>query len=252
VSATVQEVLDARGRALGRRPVVKALWLAIAGHASLTVALLLLPALLLTEPPPPMRFVAVQLVPARALGVESPRPTVRPEPRPTPAPAPVEAPPTPAPAAAAAPRLPSARATPEPGPAPRPASAAAAGPAAEEAASEAAETLGSPEGVAGGVAFGAAVAGVDNPSFTYGYYLDQMLALIQRQWVRPALGSGIEALVTFRIQRDGRLTDLQVATSSGYNSFDLAALRSVQAASPLPPLPQGYPHSSLGVNLIFR
>jgi protein TonB len=252
VSTTVQEVLDARGRTLGRRPVAKAFWLVLAGHVSLTVALLLLPALL-TEPPPPVRFVAVQLVPARALGVENPRPAARPEPRATPAPRPVEAVPTPAPAAPEAPRpLSSPRATPEPRPASPPASPAAAGPAGEGAAGAPAESLGSPDGVAGGVAFGAAVAGVDNPSFTYGYYLDQMLALIQRQWVRPALGSGIEALVTFRIQRDGRLTELQVATSSGYNSFDLAALRSVQAASPLPPLPQGYPHSSLGVNLIFR
>ncbi|HSM52007.1 MAG TPA: energy transducer TonB [Thermoanaerobaculia bacterium] len=251
MSATVQEVLDARGRAVGRRPVAKAFWLVLTGHVALTVALLLLPNLL-TEPPAPMRFVAVQLVPARALGVETPRPAPRPEPRATPAPRPVEAQPTPAPAAPEAPRLPSPLATPEPRPASPPASPAAAGPAVAGAASGPAETAGSPSGVAGGVAFGAAVAGVDNPSFTYGYYLDQMLALIQRQWVRPALGSGIEALVTFRIQRDGRLTELQVATSSGYNSFDLAALRSVQAASPLPPLPQGYPHSSLGVNLIFR
>ncbi|MCL4836386.1 MAG: TonB family protein [Thermoanaerobaculia bacterium] len=251
MSAGVQEVLDARGRTLGRRPVARAFWLALAGHAGLTGALLLVPHLL-TEPAPPVRVVAVQLVPARALGVENPRPAARPEPRPTPAPRPVEAQPTPAPAAPEAPRLPSSRATPEPRPASPPAGPTASGPVAEGAAPGPAETLGSPDGVAGGVAFGAAVAGVDNPSFTYGYYLDQMLALIQRQWVRPALGSGVEALVTFRIQRDGRLTDLQVATSSGYNSFDLAALRSVQAASPLPPLPQGYPHSSLGVNLIFR
>ena len=39
-----------------------------------------------------------------------------------------------------------------------------------------------------------------------------------------------------------------MAESSGYNSFDLAALRAVQNASPFPPLPRAYRHDSLGVN----
>jgi TonB family protein len=43
-----------------------------------------------------------------------------------------------------------------------------------------------------------------------------------------------------------------VAQSSGYNSFDLAALRAVQNASPFPPLPRAYRQDSLGVNLIVR
>lgn len=102
------------------------------------------------------------------------------------------------------------------------------------------------------MALGAAVAGLDNPSFTYGYYLDQMLAQIQREWVRPPLGSGVEALVSFRIQRDGRVTELRIERSSGYSSFDLAGLRAIQAAAPLPPLPRGYSHPSLGVNLILK
>jgi len=253
VSATVQEVLDARGRILGRRPPAKVFWTAFAVHLALPLALLLIPKLF-AEPVPPVRYVAVQLVPARALGVPNPRPAA-PAPRPKTAAEPrPEAPPqpTPAPIPEGTPRLPSPKKAPQPAAPSTPASAPAAAPADANANGGVAERLGSPDGVVGGVAFGGAAGGVDNPSFTYGYYLDQMLALIEARWVRPALGSGIEAIVTFRIQRDGRLTDLQVATSSGYNSFDLAALRSVQAASPLPPLPQGYPHSSLGVNLVFR
>ncbi len=79
-----------------------------------------------------------------------------------------------------------------------------------------------------------------------------MLSMIQGQWVRPPLGGGVEAQVYFRIQRDGRVTDLRIVRSSGYSSFDLAGLRAVQAASPLPPLPRGYTHGSLGVNLILH
>jgi TonB family protein len=70
--------------------------------------------------------------------------------------------------------------------------------------------------------------------------------------VRPPLGSGVEAVVHFRIARDGAVEDVQLVNSSGYNSFDLAALRAVQAAAPLPPLPRSYKEGELGVNLIFR
>lgn len=102
----------------------------------------------------------------------------------------------------------------------------------------------------GTTAFGSHLAGVDNPDFTYGYYLDRLLSLIDANWVRPALGSGVRATISFHIQRDGTLTDLKVAESSGYNSFDLAALHAVQNASPFPPLPRAYNHDDLGVHLI--
>jgi periplasmic protein TonB len=102
----------------------------------------------------------------------------------------------------------------------------------------------------GTTAFGSHLAGVDNPDFTYGYYLDRLLSLIDANWVRPALGNGVRATISFHIQRDGTLTDLKVAESSGYNSFDLAALRAVQNASPFPPLPRAYTHDDLGVHLI--
>jgi TonB family protein len=79
-----------------------------------------------------------------------------------------------------------------------------------------------------------------------------MLALISTNWVRPPVGSGVEAIVYYRIQRDGRVTELRIVHSSGINSFDLAVLRAVQSSSPLPPLPRGFKDGSLGVNLIVR
>ncbi len=113
--------------------------------------------------------------------------------------------------------------------------------------------MGSPQGSSlGTVAFGATVGGLDNPDFVYGYYIDQMLALISANWLRPALGGGVEAVVHFRILRKGEITEVRIVQSSGYNSFDLAGLRAVQLAAPFPPLPQSYPSRSLGVNLILR
>ncbi len=110
-------------------------------------------------------------------------------------------------------------------------------------------TTGKPQGTS---AFGSQIAGLDNPDFKFGYYIDQLLSSIDSKWVRPPLGNEVQAVIGFRIQRDGSITDLQVARSSGYNSFDLAALRAVQNASPFPPLPRAYRQDSLGVNLIVR
>jgi TonB family protein len=112
---------------------------------------------------------------------------------------------------------------------------------------------GGPRGNAlGTTAFGSELGGLDNPDFTYGYYLDRLLSLIDAQWARPSMGAGIKTVIFFRINRDGSMADLRVEQSSGYNSFDLAALRAVQNAAPFPPLPRAFQHDSLGVNLIVR
>lgn len=211
----------------------------VAAHVFLLAAAIWLPAL--RRPAArPLQYVAVQIVPAAKLGVERPRPAPakpREEPRTEPKPP--------------APRKPEPeRAKPDAAP-PKPSAEAAKKPPAPEPLPEP-ETQGTPAGSANGLALGAAVAGLENPDFTYGYYVDQMLGLLQRNWVRPLIGSGIEATVYYRIQRDGRITDLAIVKSSGINSFDLAAMRAVQSSSPLPPLPRAYRHGYLGVTLVFR
>jgi TonB family protein len=199
--------------------------------------------------PKVVEFVPVQLVPAPARGVERPAPPRRrPEPAATPEPLPAEpeptpaAAPTPAPEPTKPPETPRDRAEPEPTPAETPPPGPAAGVPGRQ---------GAPTGRADSP-FTATVGGVDNPTFTYGYYLDRMLLLIRAQWVRPPLGSGVEATVHFRVLRDGTVEAIELTNSSGYNSFDLAALRALQAAAPLPPLPRSYREGELGVNLIFR
>ena len=217
-------------------------------HGLLVLAAWALPRLRQPEKTP-IEYVAVQIVPAARLGVERPKPAqpppaapVKPEPKPV-AP-PDVAPPKETPTR----REPSAAKAP-----PKPAPAAPAQPIAQTAPVEAEpEVQGSERGSANALALGAAVAGLDNPDFVYGYYVDQMLAMIQRNWVRPMVGSGVEATVHYRIQRDGRIVEVRIANSSGINSFDLAALRAVQASTPLPPLPRAFREGSLGVNLIFR
>ena len=233
----VTGVLDRRehelqGRLLGRC-VVAAIVLHLAGAG----AAYLVPRLT-RKPPVPIEYVAIQIVPAARLGVEKP-PAPKPE-----SPKPEPAPPKPEPKAEA-PVLPK----PEPAK-PRAEPKAVEPPKPEPAPQEQPE--GSARGSASGLALGASVAGLDNPDFTYGYYVDQMLKLIQGNWTRPMVGSGVEATIYYRISRDGRIVEARIERSSGINSFDLAALRAVQASAPLPPLPRAFRDSWLGVHLIFR
>ena len=63
---------------------------------------------------------------------------------------------------------------------------------------------------------------------------------------------GIETLITFQVRRNGEIFEIEVEESSGSRPFDLAALRAVRNASPLPPLPASYREDVLRVNLIVR
>jgi protein TonB len=258
VSLPVDRVLERRSRRSGHRPEAVSLAAAALLHAAAVALVFLLPRL--APPPPALSFVPVQIIPAQALGVR--RPASRPKAEKPKPPQPEPARPEPEKPAATPPRedvpvLPPERpqkARPEPAPpaqsgtATNPAGIAAQGtPDGEAGRRGSAE--GSPLGTS---AFGSAIAGLDNPDFRFGYYLDQLLSAIDAKWTRPPLGDGVEAVISFRIERDGSLADLQVAESSGYHSFDLAALRAVQNASPFPPLPRAYRHDSLGVNLIIR
>jgi periplasmic protein TonB len=289
MSREVNGVLAERARQYrryGRNAEARSLLAALALHGLLIAVVLLLPRL--RTPPPPMEFVPVQIIPAQALGVRRPAPPRRKAPPAPPVETPAPEEPEPEPEPAAAPPKPEpvddVPVLPDPDadkkkkkeePKPRPAQettpvtpdkgtreeTSRKPPASEEGPSgtapgETGDQLGRRGGPRGNplgtTAFGSEVGSLDNPDFTYGYYLDRLLSLIDAQWARPAMGSGVKAVIFFRIHRDGSMTDLRVEQSSGYNSFDLAALRAVQNAVPFPPLPRAYKHEDLGVNLIVR
>ena len=111
--------------------------------------------------------------------------------------------------------------------------------------------LGSPQGNPLATGGPTEISGFDDPDFTYSYYAEQMLARIRARWVRPELGGDIKMVVHFRVHADGKVTDVEIVESSGYNSFDRAGLRAVETAT-LPPLPKSYRRGVLGVHLIVR
>ncbi|HEV8578755.1 MAG TPA: energy transducer TonB [Thermoanaerobaculia bacterium] len=260
MSAAVDHVLERRSRRAGRRPEAISLTAAALLHGVAVGLILLLPRL--APSPPALSFVPVQIIPAQALGVRRPasRPKARKPPEPEPekaAPQPEPEEPVPEPPRKDVPVLPPEKPEKKP-PEPKPRTEAGTGtnpagtspqPNPDGEAGRRGGPTGSPLGSS---AFGSQIAGLDNPDFKFGYYIDQLLSAIDAKWLRPPLSDEVQAIISFRIERDGSITDLEVAQSSGYNSFDLAALRAVQNASPFPPLPRAYRHDSLGVNLIVR
>jgi TonB family protein len=213
----------------GRRSAI----LSLALHLAVVAALFLGP-LLLADRPKPVEYVQVTIVPAASL----PRPAPPPKPRPEP-PKPRREEPKPKPPPEDAPVLPSPE---KPEPEPPPPQEAGSAETEEESAPNVGPAREGP----------ATVQGLDDPTFTYGYYVDRMLSLIRARWQRPPVGGDVEVVVHFRILRNGHVDQVRIVTPSGIDAFDLAGLRAIQAASPLPPLPQGYRKSSLGVTLIMR
>jgi periplasmic protein TonB len=234
---------------------------AIVLHIGLVAAAIVAPRLFAGERPETPEFVSIQIVPAAALGqIEVPPP---PPPAAPPAPAIEEAPP-PAPAPEPEPERPVStkerdpeRKTPvEPAPPPSavpPPSPLAATPldATNPESTAPPGRLGSPQGNPLATGGPAEISGFDDPDFTYSYYAELMLARIRARWQRPALGGDIQMVVYFKVHEDGKVTDVEILESSGYNSFDRAGLRAVQTAT-LPPLPKSYRRGVLGVHLIIR
>jgi TonB family protein len=85
--------------------------------------------------------------------------------------------------------------------------------------------------------------------FAYPWYLEQLVRKVQRGW-RPST-STLAATIHFRIDRNGRIDDIEVEKSSGNFLFDQSALRAVESANPLAPLPSDYSGDWLGVYLDF-
>ena len=85
--------------------------------------------------------------------------------------------------------------------------------------------------------------------FRFPWYLEQLVSKIERNW-RPTSNT-MRATVYFRIARNGRVSDIDIAEESGNFLFDQAARRAVEASAPMPPLPEEYDGDYLGVYFQF-
>jgi TonB family protein len=92
---------------------------------------------------------------------------------------------------------------------------------------------------------------LDVADFCCPEYLQTMLQRIHTVWQRNQGALGV-SIIKFTIERDGRIPEAIVETSSGNTALDLAARRAVLMTKQLPPLPDAFPNPSLTVHLHFR
>jgi TonB family protein len=92
---------------------------------------------------------------------------------------------------------------------------------------------------------------LDVADFCCPEYIAVMVTRIRSAWDQRQGAAG-NAFVKFTIQRDGKLTNVQLSQSSGVTPLDLAAMRAVLTTRSLPPLPDAFPNPTLTVNLQFE
>jgi TonB family protein len=92
---------------------------------------------------------------------------------------------------------------------------------------------------------------LDVADFCCPEYIAIMVTRIRAAW-NPNQGASGQTLVKFTIQRDGKLTNVELERSSGTTPLDLAAMRAVITTRTLPPLPDAYPNPTLPVHLNFE
>jgi len=98
---------------------------------------------------------------------------------------------------------------------------------------------------------GGAGAYLDVANFCCPEYLSTMVQLIQRNWSSRQEVAG-QTVMKFVIERDGRISQLEVEQSSGYFALDQTAQRALLLTRQLPPLPPQYTENQLTVHLVFR
>jgi TonB family protein len=88
--------------------------------------------------------------------------------------------------------------------------------------------------------------------FEYDFYLAVVQSKVEQNFrPPPGLRSGSMATISFSIQKNGTLANINLAKSSGNLLIDQAAERAVRAAGRFPPLPAQYEQGQLDINFEF-
>ncbi len=82
-------------------------------------------------------------------------------------------------------------------------------------------------------------------------YIGDMIRRVHQNW-NSRQGTVAVAIMRFTIHRDGTISEIQLAQSSGNQMLDFLANRAMLATRQLGPLPDAYPNQTLTVNLSFE
>lgn len=85
----------------------------------------------------------------------------------------------------------------------------------------------------------------------WGTYLTTLNRTVDQHWQRVSVAATRRTRVQFRLNRQGRLTDIRVLQSSGDTVADQSAIQAIRAAAPFAPLPANASEEVLIVNFTF-
>lgn len=88
------------------------------------------------------------------------------------------------------------------------------------------------------------------------WYVDAVRRRISGNWYQSAVDPSVRwaprAVISFQVQRDGTIVNVQVLRSSGNDSVDRSAIRAIRDSSPLERLPSEYSGSNVSVEFWFE
>ncbi len=87
------------------------------------------------------------------------------------------------------------------------------------------------------------------------WYVDAVRRRISSNWIQSFVDPGVRwaprAVISFQVQRDGTILNVQVLRSSGNDSVDRSAIRAIRESSPLERLPSEYGGAHVMVEFWF-
>jgi TonB family protein len=88
-------------------------------------------------------------------------------------------------------------------------------------------------------------------------YMVKVLSTVKRNWLAvipesARLGRQGRVTVQFAIDRTGAVPKLVIATPSGTEALDRAAVAGVSASNPFPPLPNEFKGSQIRLQFVFK
>jgi len=82
-------------------------------------------------------------------------------------------------------------------------------------------------------------------------YLNQLQQRVKQQWLPGVSQSSRRTVLNFSVNRSGKLSNLQLAQTSGFSVTDQAALNAIERSAPFAPLPTGYPSNHIHIQFTF-
>ena len=98
-------------------------------------------------------------------------------------------------------------------------------------------------------------ATVETKDFEFPWYGDLVASKVYGSWVQPSkvtVGDApLQAVIAFRVFKDGRATIMDVRSSSGKRLMDESASQAIEDAQPFPPFPADWKGDSIDVTVTF-